>query len=476
MREPDRSAGYLSDTTYPDRFHRELAPSWLSYAGVQGGAPPRKLDAPFTYLDLGCGFAHSTVVNAGAYPHAEFHACDFNPLHIAAARRHAERLGVTNLHLHECLFEALLERPLPDFDFIVLHGVYSWVSAEVCRTIQRIIELKLKPGGFAYVSYNCLPGWAAEIPLRRLFLELSRGMPGSSEQRMRGALSELERLATPSFRYFRDNPEAKRAVESFKHEPANYLAHEFLNEAWTLYYSLDVAADLERAGATYLASATLTDNHPVLLIDKAAAEAIARLPTPRQQQLALDFAVNQRFRRDLFIKGPLPPNNPLELLRHLDATPVGCTTELDQIGTQALIPRGKLTFQEAFIRDLRAVLGHGALSIGDIVARLSGPGRNATEIRQNLVFLVAAGTLTPFARVGESPSPTPGAALYPPVEKALRHIVATQSAAVVPSLRLGNGALVTPSEAEQALAWLDSASPHATFPRRLARLGLLAPA
>ncbi|CAM8768291.1 hypothetical protein NCM_01623 [Burkholderia pseudomallei] len=87
MQASDPSSGYLSDVTFPDRFHRELSPTWLNYASVLGGARPKELGRPFRYLDLGCGFAHSTVINAAAFPHAEFHACDFNPAHIEAAAR-----------------------------------------------------------------------------------------------------------------------------------------------------------------------------------------------------------------------------------------------------------------------------------------------------------------------------------------------------------------------------------------------------
>src|SRR5262249_17600207 len=154
------------------------------------------------------------------------------------------------------------------------------------------------------------------------------------------------------------------------------VAHEFLNDSWTLYYSTDVADEMARAGATYVASATLPDNHPMLIIDKAAADAIASLPTARQQQLAMDFAVNQRFRRDVFIGGGRPALTGGEVAQHLDEVVIGCTTDVDQIGPQALIPRGKITFQDDFIRELRALMKVGAMTIGDIAARLDGAGRN----------------------------------------------------------------------------------------------------
>jgi SAM-dependent methyltransferase len=461
-------AGYLSELPYPDRFHRELSPTWLSYVGVQGGIPPRRLDGHFTYLDLGSGFAQSTIVNAGAFPRAEFHACDFNPVHIEAATRYAGELGVGNLALHEAVFEDLLERDLPQFDFIVLHGVYSWVRPEVCQTLRHIIARKLKPDGLVYVSYNCLPGWSAEAPLRTLMKELAAGEAGDVVHRMARAIDTMQRLANPSFRYFRDTAAAGAAVESFASAPANYVAHELLNDAWTLYYSTEVADDLELAGASYVASATLPDNHPMLVVDKQAADTIAKLPTVRQQQLAMDFAVNQRFRRDVFIGPGRAQLTAGEIARNLDDVVIGCLTEIDQIGPHAPIPRGKITFQDDFIRELRALMTRGAMTIGDTVARLSGAGRSSTEIRQNLVFLIAAGTLTPFAHAG-GPARSPDARDISRVAtRALAHIVRTGAPAVVPSERLGSGVLIGVQEAAQAQRWL--AGEADGVPERVGRL------
>jgi SAM-dependent methyltransferase len=465
------SAGYLSDTTYPDRFHRELSPAWLQYVAVHGGAAPRALDAPFAYLDLGCGFAHSLVVNAGAFPHADFHACDFNAAHIEAATRHAERWGVRNVTFYQALFDDLLRPDVPLFDCVVLHGVYSWVGPDVRRTIREILARKVKPGGWIYVSYNCLPGWAAESPLRKLLLELARDAPGGAEERAKHGLEGLARLATPSLKYFRDEPGAVAAVESFAKDPTNYLAHEFLNETWQLYYSVDVADDMALAGASFVASATLADNHPMLVIDKAAGEAIAALPTARLRQVAMDFAVNQRFRRDLFVKDDTARATGAALLRRLDDLVVGCAGDVDAIGPQAVIPRGKISFQPDFIRELRPLLRRGSMRVGDLVAALGGAGRNPIEIRQNLFFLVAAGALAPFAHVGPADATTPGRAASDVIASALRAIVAAGEPAVIPSPLMGNGTLVTVDEATQATRWL--AAEPIDPPARLVRLGLL---
>ncbi len=137
---PPPSQGYVLDSSYPDTFFQELSPAWLSYVGAMGGVRAKSLDSAFTYLELGAGLAHSTVVNAGAFPRGEFHACDFNPEHVEAGRALRECAGLSNFEFHEASFEQLLEKDLPPFDFIVLHGVYSWVGADSRAAIRRIIQ------------------------------------------------------------------------------------------------------------------------------------------------------------------------------------------------------------------------------------------------------------------------------------------------------------------------------------------------
>jgi len=464
-------SGYLSDVTYPDRFHRELSPAWLNYVAVQAGAAAPRLDGAFTYLDLGCGFAQSAIVHAAAFPRGEFHACDFNPVHIGAAREHARRLGVANLQLHELLFEDLLERELPGFDFIVLHGVYSWVRREVRQTILRIVSQHLKPGGLIYLSYNCLPGWSAEAPLRRLMLELAGATAaGDAERQAQNALAALQGLRHASFKYFRDTPAAADAIAALGSEPANYLAHEYLNGAWDLFYSIDVAEQMAELGASYVGSGTLTDNYPRLRIDAQAADWISKLPTQRLRQLAMDFAVNQRFRRDVFIRGVVG-GDAGDVLARLDDVVVGCVTELDHIGTKASIPRGSISFQVEFIRELRQLLRGGAMRLGQLVAALSSPGRNALELRQNILFLIAAGVLAAFAKL--DPSSSDGTRAI--AERVLASIVDRNEPAIVPCEQLGNGVLVGVDEARCALEYIERGQAHGRAPSRLLRLGIIAP-
>src|SRR5215212_1150688 len=102
------TTGYVLDTSYTDRFFRALSPASPNYVAALHGYPPRPVDRPFAYLELGCGFGHSVTVNAGAFPRAVFHACDINAGHVEAAKRRAAELGIGNVTFHQKSFEELV--------------------------------------------------------------------------------------------------------------------------------------------------------------------------------------------------------------------------------------------------------------------------------------------------------------------------------------------------------------------------------
>jgi SAM-dependent methyltransferase len=459
---------YVLDSPYADRYFRELSPAWINYVAALNGIAPRPLDAPFSYLELGSGHGTSIAVHAAAFPNGTFHGVDLNATHIESARDHAERLGATNVVFHRSSFDDIAALRLPMFDFIVLHGVYSWVGAPARAALRRIVRDALKEGGLVYVSYNCLPGWAAEAPLRKLLVELTGTQSGDSAQRVTGAVQTLKQLSEGKLRFFTANPAAANAIDTYERSSGNYLAHEFLNDAWKPFYSIDVADEMADAGVRYAGSATLAENHPVLMLDAPAVRAVAALASARQQQLAIDFAVNQRFRRDVFVSATAPQE---DHARHLDAQPIGCLAEPESLPAKARVPRGEISFQEPFIRDVRALLAGGSMSFGDAIASLAAGGSDRDEIRRNLTFLLAAGTLVPCARAWQVELGS--GTLTPVAERALARAVARGEPQYVPSPVLGGGLLVQPDEAQAMQQWVSSGAAAPASARTFARLGLL---
>ena len=167
MQDQSWADGYVVDVGYTHGFYPELTPALLRFAALLGEVQAPDFDRPFTYYELGCGNGNSTTVLAAANPAGRFVGVDFNPAHIHNARKLAQQGGVENVEFLEKSFAGLAGMDLAEADCIALHGVWSWVGTENRRHITEFIRRRLKPGGIAYFSYNCLPGLSQVMPDRK---------------------------------------------------------------------------------------------------------------------------------------------------------------------------------------------------------------------------------------------------------------------------------------------------------------------
>src|SRR2546430_940269 len=117
------------------------------------------------------------------------------PGHIEHATRLAAEAEAANAHFHAVDFASALALPLPRFDYIVAHGVYSWVDKPVRAQLRRFIDRHLRSGGLVYLSYNALPGWTSDLPFQHLVRELAADRPGVSAARFAGAAATAHQLA-----------------------------------------------------------------------------------------------------------------------------------------------------------------------------------------------------------------------------------------------------------------------------------------
>jgi hypothetical protein len=120
----------------------------------------------------------------------------------------------------------------------------------------------------------------------------------------------------------------------------------------------------------------------------------------------------------------------------------------------------------------------GSLTIADAVASLSRRGGNADEIARNLIFLVAAGVLIPFARAYVPPESGSRRRSHatPALERAIAYAIDQGTACTVPSEVMGNGFPLDPGEARavrDALAGGRSSDETRELLATLARLGLI---
>src|SRR5215217_225201 len=300
------SSGYVADIGYTFGYYRELAPVMFPFLSMLKGQHGPK--GRLSYCELGCGQGFSMNILAAANPQIDFHATDFNPSQIAGAQGMANAAGIPNVHFYDQSFAVFAhEMALPEkFDIISLHGIFSWISAENRAHIVDFIDRKLKPGGQVYISYNCLPGWAGPSPMRKLMRMAGDATPGGTVQKVDAGIRLVEKVMGANARYFQSQPALKDRVEKLKNHQKNYLAHEYLNSDWNLFYHSDVADELSAARLSFLGSAFPLDHVDAVNLTNDQQAVLNEAPDGASRETLRDFMINQQFRRDVFARGTVP--------------------------------------------------------------------------------------------------------------------------------------------------------------------------
>jgi cyclopropane fatty-acyl-phospholipid synthase-like methyltransferase len=153
------AAGYITDLDYIPGFYPHMSPTAMRYAASLNRVNPPKIVDGFRYLELGCGLGRSLTTLAAANPQGEFLGVDINPSHIESIEKDILAGGLTNVRAITSDFGSL-SKDLGTFEFLTLHGVFSWVSPEVREQILALAKKHLALGGLLLVSYNAMPGWA----------------------------------------------------------------------------------------------------------------------------------------------------------------------------------------------------------------------------------------------------------------------------------------------------------------------------
>lgn len=398
--------GYVFDVAYTTGFYREIAPAWMATAALLLGHRPPDIARPFRWAELGCGHGLSANVFAAGNPQAEFHGFDFNPSHIENARRLAGRAGLSNAHFHEMSFGDLADLPdgrIPQFDFIVAHGIWSWVSDTSRQQMMRAIRRFLAPGGLVYISYNTLTGWASMVPVQRFMREWARANPGSSPEATASALKFLGELMKSDAAFFPANPAVAARLEPTANMDAKYLAHEYLNANWDPTNFVQVADVMAEAKCGYIGSATLIENIDAVAIPPNAAKILAGVTDARLKELIRDFGANKTFRRDLYRRGTDQPmsGEQRELLDQVMLVGMGREKE-----TTIQVPTGigQLGLRMEIYTPILERLAQGPMTIRELRQTPSLARQPLSESLQAAAFMMAGGLAHPVPREVADPA------------------------------------------------------------------------
>lgn len=284
----------------------------------------RGLDAPDAahcrVLDIGCGTGGNLLAMALAFPESRCVGIDLSPRQIASARETARAIGVPNARF-ESMSVTDVDDSFGDFDYIVCHGVYSWVPASVQSVLLDVIARRLVPNGIAYVSYNTYPGWHGRGLVREMMLFHDQPELGATErvQRARELLDTVARSVPASEEVY--TATLRQEIATLATVDDSYLMHEELESENHPVYFFEFARRAAEAGLQFVAEAQMSMTDMQLSAEVRDTARRWSSDEIRYEQY-LDFVRNRTFRRSLLCHGgravarePLPEQVPSLFVR-----------------------------------------------------------------------------------------------------------------------------------------------------------------
>jgi len=291
----------LYDQVHYDTFpRRQTHPDRLASVARLFGMDPAPIPT-CRVLEIGCGDGGNLIPMAYYLPGGCFTGIDLAAEPIAAGRTMADALDLRNLTLKVADLRDI-GRQYSEFDYIVAHGLYSWIPPDVRDRLMAVCSERLAPQGVAFISYNVLPGRAVMQMLRDMMRYHTRDVaePAPRIEQARAFLHFLRegRQLSPKWQALMEE-EVKNLLE---HRDGS-LFHDDLADINDPVYFHEFAAHAQRHGLEYLGEA-----EPHEMFDPM--DSLQPLAPPAshiiEREQYLDFLKARRFRRTLLCRAGIP--------------------------------------------------------------------------------------------------------------------------------------------------------------------------
>ena len=291
------------EVAYPSLPISRTHPDRLATVGMHFGMRPAPVER-CRVLELGCSSGANLLAMAVGLPESEFVGVDLAAKPIARGKAMMEALGLENVTLRQA---DLLEMA-PDygkFDYIIAHGLYTWVPAPVRERIMAISKASLEPQGIAYVSYDAFPGSYARVMVREMMLFHIRDF-SDPQQQLQQAVTVLKLLANSGKE---TEPYTKTLQDEFERMSTRSregLYHDELSPDFQPFYFHQFMGHAQRHGLQFLGETDFFEMHSGGLSAKAkeVLDKISDDVTLREQYL--DFMCGRAFRKTLLCHDDVP--------------------------------------------------------------------------------------------------------------------------------------------------------------------------
>jgi len=297
--DTERATAY-DEIPYPSGVFSQTHPIRLAAMARLFGVPAAD-PSTARVLELGCADGFNLLSMADQMPGATFLGVDASKVQVTLGQQAIAAAGLKNVELR---LQNLLKFPATEgkFDFIVAHGVFSWVAEEVREKILTICEEHLAENGIAYLSYSALPGWNMRRSLREMMLFHTKNIadPQARVQQARALLAFMaESVPTENNAY---GILLKSELSLMGGQPDNFLLHDILGEENTPFYFHDFVSRAARHGMQYLCEPNIAEMLTANFPEKVR-EALGQLNNQIvAQEQYMDFLRNRSFRQTLLCR------------------------------------------------------------------------------------------------------------------------------------------------------------------------------
>lgn len=293
---PENAYDRLPYVSYP--FPQSHPNHLAALAKIFGMNPPPLANC--RVLELGCASGGNLLPMASQMPGATFLGVDLSSRQISDGQATVKQLGLTNVELRQ-LDITTIDETFGKFDYIIAHGVFSWVPKDVQDKILEICQRNLAPHGVAFVSYNTYPGWRMRSMLRDAMIYHANQFADPA-QRVQQARALLDFLAqnVP----VENNPYGillKNELSDLSKRGDWYIAHEHLEGVNEPVYFHEFAERAAGRRLQYLADAEFSTMLASNFAPKIAETLRMIAPDLIRMEQYMDFLRNRPFRQTLLV-------------------------------------------------------------------------------------------------------------------------------------------------------------------------------
>jgi methyltransferase-like protein/SAM-dependent methyltransferase len=258
-------------------------------------------------LEIGCATGGNVIPFAAAHPQARVVGLDLSQVQVDMGRARVQALGLDNLEFVAGDIARMDLTAFGQFDFIIAHGVYSWVPSAVQEALLSAFRRLLAPEGVAYMSYNVYPGWKSKQVLRDA-MQLASGASATPDEKVRearGIVDFLEEVSPADGVLARVVADYRAQSEGFGD---SYLLHDELETFNAPCYFYEVVGRAGAHGLAYLAEARPEAMFPGNFGPKVEEYLLKKCGGVQVLvEQYIDFVVNRMFRESLLVHAERAP-------------------------------------------------------------------------------------------------------------------------------------------------------------------------